>query len=97
MPFCTECGKGVEPGDNFCPWCGTAVSKSTESMKLVSPVDSVNEEREVNSNKDQIAPVSSTTRIAPIYGPGYRRGIHCWNCGSKPGSGKKCQTCLAET
>lgn len=95
MPFCTECGKSVEIGDNFCPWCGTVVSKAPKSEKAERAPEASDEVRPLN-DYGKLGKVSSTTRVAPIYGSGYREGIHCWNCGSKPGSGKKCQTCLVE-
>lgn len=97
MPFCTECGKGLESEDNFCPWCGTAAPKVSKS-KSAGKAAEVNSEVPLvdYESRSQQAPVSSTTRVAPIYGLGFREGVHCWNCGSKPGNVKKCQTCSVE-
>ena len=31
--FCKKCGKYIQPGQNFCPTCGTPVeNNNTESM-----------------------------------------------------------------
>ncbi len=35
--FCISCGKSIEPGDNYCRFCGTPVSLADGSSKAAAP------------------------------------------------------------
>ena len=39
MPFCTSCGKEIEPGFAFCANCGSAIRKPTQTMTGVNIQD----------------------------------------------------------
>lgn len=45
------------------------------------------------SNPSGQVSAKSSARIAPIYGKGYREGVHCKNCGAKRGNVPVCSVC----
>ena len=81
MKFCTECGSKLEAKVKFCSDCGTRVEVDIEKVEANQPIR---------------AEVSSNVRVTPNYGIGFKPGVHCVNCGSKPNSSRNCQVCGAE-
>ena len=95
MKFCTECGSKLEGKVKFCSDCGTRVEAAGETVEA-TPRAAVKPESKVDSNQPIRAEVSSNVRVTPIYGIGFKPGVHCANCGSKPNSSRNCQVCGAE-
>lgn len=95
MKFCTECGSKLEAKSKFCSDCGTKVETEVEKVSE-TPKAAIKPQPKVDINQPIRAEVSSNVRVTPIYGVGFKPGIHCMNCGSKPNSSKSCQVCGAE-
>ena len=95
MKFCTECGSKLEAKSKFCSDCGTRVETEVEKVSE-TPKAAIKPQPKVDTNQPIRAEVSSNVRVTPIYGTGFKPGIHCMNCGSKPNSSKSCQVCGAE-
>lgn len=95
MKFCTECGSKLEAKSKFCSDCGTKVDTEVEKVSE-TPKAAIKPQPKVDTNQPIRAEVSSNVRVPPIYGVGFKPGIHCMNCGSKPNSSKSCQVCGAE-
>lgn len=95
MKFCTECGSKLEAKSKFCSDCGTRVETEVEKVSE-TPKAAIKPQPKVDTNQPIRAEVSSNVRVTPIYGIGFKPGIHCMNCGSKPNSSKSCQVCGAE-
>jgi uncharacterized membrane protein YvbJ len=95
MKFCTECGSKLEAKVKFCSDCGTRIEVDIEKVEA-TPKAAVKPEPKVESNQPIRAEVSSNVRVTPNYGIGFKPGVHCVNCGSKPNSSRNCQVCGAE-
>lgn len=96
MSFCTECGNKLGSSDRFCSSCGTNVAKKVETKSEESVAKKKNAVTEIVLEESQSLVANSTARISPIYGSSFKRGVHCPNCGAKPGNGKLCNVCQAE-
>lgn len=95
MKFCTECGSKLEGKVKFCSDCGTRVEADGEKAEA-TPKTAVRPESKVDTSQPIRAEVSANVRVTPIYGIGFKPGVHCVNCGSKPNSSRNCQVCGAE-
>ena len=95
MKFCTECGSKLEAKVKFCSDCGTRVEADAEKVEATSK-SSVKQQPRIDSNQPIRAEVSSNVRVTPLYGAGFKPGVHCSNCGSKPSNQRRCDVCGAE-
>jgi uncharacterized OB-fold protein len=97
VAFCTECGSRVEKTDKFCSSCGSRVQESVV-VDQKSKVETIKSDETGSAPKNEpiIATAISNARIAPVYGSGYKAGVHCNNCGAKPGNGRQCNVCQIE-
>lgn len=93
--FCTECGSKLEPQAKFCSDCGNRIIQA-ESQVVDRPKSESNSIKSANTQEVLRAKVSSRVRVTPIYGAGFREGVHCLNCGAKRGNSKSCQMCDSE-
>ena len=50
--FCKKCGKYIQPGQNFCPTCGTPVeNNNTESMGDTKVIPGLNNMEDMGDTK----------------------------------------------
>ena len=101
MKFCSECGLKIEGKAKFCSNCGSSIGQVAEKVQEVEkpkPVvrSIVKEEPKSEAKNLLLAEVSASVRVTPVYGVGFKRGVHCLNCGSKISSTRNCQVCGAE-
>lgn len=61
-----------------------------------TPKAAVKPQPKIDSNQPIRAEVSSNVRVTPLYGAGFKPGVHCLNCGSKPSNPRSCHVCGAE-
>ena len=95
MKFCTECGSKLDGKVNFCSDCGAKII--SDSQKVVEVAKAVTKQpSKVETNEQLRGNVSSNVRVMPLYGVGFKIGVHCFNCGSKLSQSKICQVCGAE-
>jgi rRNA maturation endonuclease Nob1 len=95
MKFCTECGSKLEAKVKFCSDCGTRVEVDGGKVEA-TPKAAVKPQPKIDSSQPIRAEVSSNVRVTPLYGNGFKPGVHCLNCGSKPSNPRSCQVCGAE-
>lgn len=97
MKYCVECGSKLQLGAKFCVHCGTQILISDSFDTGHRPGEG--NSRPINSKlkSDQKNLTANVrTRVKPIYGNGFRENEHCFNCGSKYGSTKRCLVCEAD-
>ena len=95
MKFCTECGAKLEIKVKFCSDCGTRV-EAESARPEATPKSSGKLQPKIDSSQPIRAEVSSNVRVTPLYGAGFKPGVHCFNCGSKPSNHRRCEICGAE-
>lgn len=95
MAFCTECGNRLSAADKFCSLCGSRVSESAK-VNEVSERKEIKPELPTERIDSTVRRATTTARVAPVYGPGFKSNVHCANCGSKPGNGRLCTVCQAD-
>jgi len=96
MSFCTECGNKLGSSDRFCSSCGTSVANKVDARTEEGVTKKKGAVAEMAVEEKQSLVANSSARISPIYGSSFKRGVHCANCGAKPGNGKLCNVCQAE-
>jgi hypothetical protein len=101
MRFCSECGFEFQGKPKFCGNCGTVVRQNIEKKEEVKKPQEISKpvtkpQPKFDASNQLVAEVSSSVRVAPIYGVGFKPGVHCLNCGSKSSNARNCQVCGAE-
>jgi uncharacterized membrane protein YvbJ len=98
MKFCPECGSKIEGKAKFCSNCGTSIGPEIQELQevarpkeVVKPI--VKEQPKSEPSNQLLAEVSASVRVTPVYGAGFKRGVHCLNCGSKTSNARNCQVC----
>jgi len=64
--FCTNCGKELEEGDRFCPYCGSPVESSKITMLSEKPNKQDQEEQELYGPPEETKPKGTIIRIAAL-------------------------------
>jgi|688.fasta_scaffold21606_10 hypothetical protein len=96
MNYCVECGSRLQAQAKFCVNCGMRISVEQTSIYKESSRSTPSKLSSLKSEDgigNLIAQVS--TRIKPVYGKGFKKSEHCFNCGAENSSAKRCKTCDA--
>ena len=97
MKYCVECGSKLQLGAKFCVSCGIQIS-----MKETTDTGHHSELGDLQLNNSKLKPDQNNltanvrTRVKPVYGKGFNVNEHCFNCGSKYSSAKRCLVCEAD-